>query len=165
MAAAATVMLPVSQSMDLFHLESTGNVAIPAQHDVYADFGGQAALLGYDSPEHVVPGESAEVAVYWKAQREMEINFQVFLHLLTPEDALAAQSDKLNPGEFPTKRWPMDKYVRDVHRLDIPQDLPPGTYRLSTGMWVQEEGWRLPLFDEDGRQIGDHFVFAQIEVR
>lgn len=157
------VILPVAQSLELFHLQSTGDVAIPAEHDVTADFGGQVALLGYDAPDRASPGETVEVVLYWRAQREMDINFQVFVHLLG--DALVAQSDKLNPGEFPTRRWPLNKYVRDRHSLMIPRGLAPGTYRLSTGMWVQEEGWRLPLFDEDGRQIGDHFVLTEITVR
>jgi hypothetical protein len=95
----------------------------------------------------------------------MDFNFQAFAHLLQPGGAPAAQSDKLNPGGFPTRMWPPDKYVRDVHRLRLPDDLAPGTYRLSTGMWVQSEGWRLPLLDEDEQQVGDNFVFARLQVR
>ncbi|MCZ7667047.1 MAG: hypothetical protein M5U34_07410 [Chloroflexi bacterium] len=61
------------------------------------------------------------------------------------------QSDKINPGDFPTRRWPTDKFVRDVHTF-LPPDFPPGVYTLSTGLWVQSEGWRLPLLDENGRK-------------
>jgi hypothetical protein len=77
---------------------------------------------------------------------------------------VAAQSDKLNPGDFPTNRWPQGKYVRDEHTLYVPAELAPGTYRLSIGLWVAAEGWRLPLLDDDRTQIGDNFVVTEWQV-
>ena len=143
---------------------SEGDVALPAENDVYADFGGQIALLGYDAPASAQAGETIDVTLYWKAQRELEINFQVFVHLLGPDGAIVTQSDKLNPGAFPTRRWPLNQYVRDRHTLSVPADAPPGSHPLSVGLWVQEEGWRLPLFDEDEQQIGDAFVIDYLEI-
>lgn len=143
---------------------SQGDVAIPADHDVYVDFGGQIALLGYDAPDAARPGDTVEVTLYWKAQRELDINFQVFVHLLGPGGAILAQSDKLNPGAFPTRRWPLDHYVRDRHTLTLPPDAPLGSHPISVGLWVQSEGWRLPLFDENDRQIGDNFVIDYLQI-
>ena len=148
----------------LLRHHSQGDVAIPADHDVYADFGGQVALLGYNAPSVARPGDTIEVTLYWKAQRELDINFQVFVHLLGPDGAIIAQSDKLNPGAFPTRRWPLDQYVRDRHTLALPADAPPGEHPLSVGMWVQTEGWRLPLFDENERQIDDDFVIDYLQI-
>jgi hypothetical protein len=140
-------------------------VAEPAQTAVYADFGEQIALLGYDlGSDTVAPGETVDLSLYWQAQTELPINYQVFVHLLGP-DGLVAQSDKINPGDFPTRRWPLDKYVRDDHRLLLPEDLAAGVYTLATGVWVQDEGWRLPLLDEQGQQIGDSFLLRTIEVQ
>ncbi len=149
----------------LFHYRSRGWTAIPAEHDTFADFGGQMALIGYEAPARAERGETVEVTLYWKAERDMDVNFQVFLHLLDATGTPPAQSDKLNPGEFPTSRWPMDKYVRDVHRLRLPATLAPGNYVLSTGMWVQSEGWRLPLLNSVEEQIADNLRFAELEVR
>ena len=159
------VAFSLAQWQSWFHYESTGWTAIPAEHDTYADLGGQLALIGYDYPVQVAPGEAVEVTLYWKAQTEIEINFQVFLHLLDSSGHPVAQSDKLNPGDYPAKRWTTAKYVRDSHRLEIPESLAPGTYALSTGMWVQSEGWRLPYLDENGEQIGDSVGLGTIEVR
>jgi hypothetical protein len=78
--------------------------------------------------------------------------------------ALVAQSDRLNPGDFPTHRWPLDKYVPDEHTLLLPTDLPPGRYQVRAGMWVLNEGWRLPLFDESGAQTGDAVPLFEFEV-
>ncbi|MCP4427446.1 MAG: hypothetical protein GY803_23400, partial [Chloroflexi bacterium] len=49
--------------------------------------------------------------------------------------------------------------------LQLPPDLPPGEYVISVGLWVQTEGWRLPVFDENGRQIGDNFVLSSLTVK
>ncbi|MFW6182264.1 MAG: hypothetical protein ACOC8X_00595 [Chloroflexota bacterium] len=152
------------QPLDLLHYRSRGDVAIPAQNDVYADFGGQIALIGYDAPDEARPGQRVPVTLYWKAQGAVAVNFQVFLHLQAPDGTIVAQSDKLNPGDFPTRRWPVDRYVRDPHVLYLADDVPPGNYTLSVGLWVQDEGWRLPLLDDQGVQSGDHYVIQRLQV-
>jgi hypothetical protein len=146
--------------------ESINYVAEPAEYQVIENFGDQVALIGYDIPDTLAQGEALDVTIYWQAWQPLSINYQVFVHLLAEDGILAAQSDKLNPGDFPTKRWPQDKYVRDEHTLAVPADLAPGTYRLSVGLWVAAEGWRLPLLDDDRTQIGDNYVIRswQVEV-
>jgi hypothetical protein len=140
---------------------STGYTALPAEQATFADFQEQIALIGYDLTGEARPGEEIRLTLYWKAQRPLAINYQVFVHLLGPDGLPVAQSDKLNPGEFPTRRWPPDRYVRDEHRLLLPADLAPGPYRLTTGLWVMDDGWRLPLLDEEGRLIGDVYVLQE----
>ncbi|MCI0729476.1 MAG: glycosyltransferase family 39 protein, partial [Chloroflexi bacterium] len=122
----ALVYIFLVEPLGWLRYESTGLVAAPADYQASANFGEQMALLGYDAPGRPVsPGEAIRVILYWKAQRPLEINYQVFLHLLRPDGSFTGiQSDKLNPGEFPTRRWPLDKYVRDEHRLVLPPDLP-----------------------------------------
>jgi hypothetical protein len=143
----------------LLHLESAGDQALPAQHDTYVDFGRQIALIGYDLPETVArPGETIRLTAYWKAQSSLQINYQVFVHLQAEDGRLVAQSDKLNPGDFPTKQWPLDRYVRDGHAIALPADIPPGRYRLSVGLWVAGDGWRVPVLDDRGYQLADHHV-------
>jgi hypothetical protein len=144
--------------------ESQGYVAEPAENQVIENFGEQIALIGYDVPEAIRPGEQMDVTFYWQPWQPLDINYQVFVHLLAEDGSLVAQSDKLNPGDFPTGRWPLDKYVRDENTLAIPADLPPGTYRLSVGLWVAAEGWRLPVLDDDRTQIGDNVVVTEWQV-
>lgn len=159
------VTILVLEPAGVLHDNSTGFVAEPAQTDIFADFGEQIALIGYTvGSETAVPGQVLPIDLYWKAQNAMNINFQVFVHLLGPDGALAAQSDKINPGEFPTRWWPLDKYVRDVHTVTLPEDMPPGAYRVTVGLWVQSEGWRLPLL-ENGVQVGDNVELFRLEVK
>ncbi|MCP4416264.1 MAG: hypothetical protein GY805_06560 [Chloroflexi bacterium] len=159
------VAIFILQPLNILHYNSANYVAEPAQTQFFADFGGQIALIGHDlSSQTAVPSEQIKATLYWQAQTPLNINYQNFVHLLHPDGSLAAQSDHLNPGEFPTGRWPLDKYVRDEHWLQLPPDLPSGTYTLTTGLWVQSEGWRLPLLDRDGQQISDVFVLGQLKV-
>ena len=119
-------------------------------------------LIGADIDQAVVkPGDSIDVTLYWKAIRPMEINFQSFVHFLAEDSFLKTQDDNLNPGDFPTGQWPLDKYVLDQYELLIPADTLPGSYSINAGLWVSEEGWRLPVIDEGG----DSFPLVEIEVR
>lgn len=161
-----TLLAIVSEPLGLFHDQSEGGTLdIPATEH-YVNFGDQVALLGYSLPGYTAqPGETLDLTLYWQAQRALEIDYQVFVHLLDSDGNLVAQSDKLNPGDFPTRRWPLDKYVPDEHRLILPDNLPPGDYTLFTGLWVQSEGWRLPVFDSAGRPVGDRAELINIQVR
>ena len=152
------------EPMGVLHHYSSGRTAEPAQVQVYADFGEQMALLGYDVSGTVAnAGDTINLTLYWKAQDDLEINYQVFTHVFGP-DGLVAQSDKLNPGDFPTGRWPEDKYVRDEHQILLPADLPTGQYKVVVGAWVQNDGWRLPLLDEQEQQLGDSFPLFILDV-
>jgi hypothetical protein len=135
--------------------------AQPAETDVYADFGEQIALIGYDfNPEVTYRGDQVDITLYWKALNSIDINYQVFVHLLDEEGQIIAQSDKLNPGDFPTRRWPLDKYVRDEHSFVIPDWTPDGEYAISVGLWAAAEGWRLPLLDVTGEQVNDNYMLS-----
>lgn len=164
-AAAVTAFAILFEPFGWLHDSSQGFTAVPAQTALFANYGQQIALIGADYPQTAVhPGDTVEIALYWKAQQSMDINYQVFVHLLKPDGFLAAQSDKLNPADFPTRRWPLDKYVRDVHTLVLPPDFAPGEYTISAGLWVQTEGWRLPVLDESGQQISDTFTIGKLIV-
>ncbi len=150
----------------VLHLSSTGNEAVAAETAVFADFGRQIALIGYTANGTVLqPGDDLSLAFYWKAQAKIDINYSVFVHILRPDGSLIPpQSDKLNPGDFPTRRWTLDKYVTDEYLLSLPPDFPPGRYTVAVGFWVLTEGWRLPLLDENGMQIGDRYELFDLVV-
>ncbi len=149
------------------HADSSPYKVTRADQAVQVDFGGQVALIGYDVDlAAAAPGKTLPLTLYWQAEQTMEIEYQVFVHLLRPDGSLVsgAQSDKLNPGDYPTSRWPLDRYIRDVHEITLPNDLPPGEYWLATGLWVQTEGWRLPILGTEGQPVGDHYRFQALTI-
>ena len=78
-------MVFVLEPAGVLHYNSSGRTAEPAQVPVYADFGEQVALLGYDvSSTTAGPGDNIYLTLYWKAQQPLEINYQVFVHVLGP---------------------------------------------------------------------------------
>lgn len=164
-AGAITAVVLLLQPLGLFHHHSQGRELDFSATEQYVNFGDQIALLGYNATSKVLkPGDTLELSLYWQAQRPLEIDYQSFVHVIDSSGELVAQSDKLNPGEFPTSRWPADKYVPDRHQIRLPDDLPPGVYSVLTGIWVQSEGWRLAVFDERGEPIGDRQELFEVKV-
>ncbi|MCA9866722.1 MAG: hypothetical protein KC410_09575 [Anaerolineales bacterium] len=162
---ALTFAVLLLQPLGLFHHDSQGReLDFPATEQT-VNFGDQIALLGYNGTIEVAsPGDVLDLSLYWQAQRPLEIDYQSFVHVIDSSGELVAQSDKLNPGEFPTSRWPIDKYVPDRHQIRLPDDLPPGVYSVLTGIWVQSEGWRLAVFDARGQPVGDRQELFEFRV-
>ena len=132
-----------------------------AQHSLRANFGDQVELLGYDLPRRRVrSGEEFSVVLYWHALTPLEVNYQSFVHLTRPPRVLWGQDDQLNPGDLPTTRWPLDKYVRDEYEVQVLPGTPPGEYVLSAGLYSMAGDYRLQRRDEEG----DSVLIAAVEV-
>ncbi len=139
-----------------FRYTSPPGQALAATTEQPANFGNHIALLGFDihRPE-VQPGQVIPLTLYWKAVAPAPVNYQVFAHLTRPPFVLWGQSDKLNPGDFPTTRWPLDKYVWDDHALRVLPGTPPGEYAVVVGLYTLADGRRAPVLDAAGRIVGD----------
>jgi hypothetical protein len=77
------------------------------------------------------------------------VNLRVFVHFIGPDGQLWGQSDKWNPADFLTSRFPLDHYVRDEHEAVLRPDAPPGEYRIVAGLWDGETGERMRVLDAD----------------
>lgn len=149
----------------LLHWNSAAYRPQPAQVAAAVNFGQVIALTGYDPPPTTLrAGERLDLTLYWQALQPMTDNYQAFVHVLRPDGTILTQADKLNPGDFPTERWPLDKYVRDAYTLTIPADAPPGDYRLTVGLWLWQAGQRLPATDVTGHVLGDVYVIQTVTV-
>jgi hypothetical protein len=146
---------------DWFRRTSPPGQVLGAQHsfaDAPVDFGHHIHLLGYDLPrDEVRAGGTMPLTLYWRATAPVPDNYQVFVHLTRPATHLWGQSDNLNPGDFPTGRWPLDKYVWDEHELAVLPGTPPGYYQLTVGLYTLIGGARVPVFDASGALLGDTF--------
>ena len=150
---------------DWLRYTSPPGQARAAQHELRANFGGQIELLGYDLPKsHVRSGEMLPLALYWHALTPMSENYQTFVHVARPLHILWGQVDRPNPGDFPTTRWPLDKYVWDAYEVRVLPGTPPGEYELNVGIPSWAGGYRLPRYDENGQVVGDSIVVSTVEV-
>jgi hypothetical protein len=95
------------------------------------DWGGLIRLADWSierSPERL------DVTLYWQAFQSMEKNYTAFVHLLDETGTLVAQQDR-PPAGYPTGVWHSGEVVVDPFTIELPPDLPPGTYRLQTGFY------------------------------
>lgn len=151
-----------------WRVHSTGTQALVAQTKRFAALENNVALLGFDLPRPSArPGGMVPVTLYWKATAPVPVNLRVFIHLIGPDGQLWGQSDKWNPADFPTGRWPLDRYVRDEHEMVLRPDAPAGLYRIVAGLWDGETGQRMRVLDASGRPAGQDGVLLvdRFEVR
>src|SRR5579859_2465367 len=134
---------------------STGHQALVAQAQEFVPLQDDVALLGYDLPsKRASAGDSVPVTLYWKALAPMHVNLRVFIHLIGPDGQLWGQSDKWNPADFPTSRWPLDLYVRDEHAALLRPDALAGQYQVIAGLWDGDTGQRMHVLDANGQPTG-----------
>ncbi len=65
-------------------------------------------------------------------------------------------------GMLPTNVWPVGNTIREVVALQLPSDLPAGTYNLYIGMYNSDTQTRLPVQIETGES--NELVVSKFEV-
>lgn len=114
----------------------------------------------------VAAGASLTVTLFWRADRRLEGDYHVFVHLLDAEGDFLAQSDTPPvQGERPTWSWWGGELVEDRHVLQVPPQAIPGTYFLSVGMYEMPGVDRLPAVQSSGeRFVADRIPLQEIRV-
>ncbi|MCS7259499.1 MAG: glycosyltransferase family 39 protein [Anaerolineae bacterium] len=104
-------------------------------------------LVGYEvAKRETRPGDTLEVTLHWHALAEVDEDYTVFVQLLDPDWRVVAQQDRQPlAGLAPTSTWLHGEFLSDPYHLYLPADLPPGQYRLITGMYQASDGQRLPV--------------------
>lgn len=119
------------------------------------------------SSETVSPGGSLTVVLVWETDAEIEKNYMVFCHLLSAGGELAAQRD--GPplyGVRPTPGWRIGEVIEDSYEIFLGEDLAPGEYTLSVGMYDAESMLRLPAYAAAGERMPqDRIVLGSIHIQ
>lgn len=119
------------------------------------DFGHALQLSAYEVQGRAAPGTVITVTTYWQVMAPLEPRLALFTHVLTgtrmvaQNDHLAITSHSLRPGDV----------FLQVHPLELPPDLERGWYQLSVGLYSQDTGVRIPVYD--GAQPVADRVFLQ----
>jgi hypothetical protein len=93
-------------------------------------------------------------------------NLTVFLHLVNPQGERVAQTDsEPQEGALPTSFWERGEVVSDSAVVSVPDSLPPGDYRLVSGIYELATGQRLPVRDASGQPSGDSIVLGSVIVK
>lgn len=132
-------------------------------HPTQLRFGDRIALLGYEiEPTEVNPGGKVHLTLYWQAKAPIAEDYTVFVHLLDGSGALRSQADGMPwHNSFRTSRWPPGMLIPDEYELTVPEDVPPGEYRVTIGLYLWQSGERLPIRTADGDLLPDSRFFLK----
>lgn len=135
--------------------------------DAPAD-GGPEIEVNYQLGEHIwlkrvrlnaetlEPGDVLTVVPVWESDGEVRQSYTVFCHLISNEGKLVAQKDGIPLyGIRPTQSWRAGKLMEDSYDIFTNNDLPPGEYQLSVGMYDAQNMTRVPAFDNSGNRLED----------
>ncbi len=116
------------------------------------------------------PGTKLAVVLEWESLRPIEENYKVFVQLLDAGLHVRAQGDDKAPlrGSAPTllwfPRWRRGTRITDTYFLDVPHDLPPGSYPLVVGMYGFSTFKRVQVVSPDGDMEGDWITLTHLQV-
>jgi hypothetical protein len=165
-----TVDVPISQTgQPLFEENVLILSSIPAVSDspiaespTEADyqFDDGFKLTGYSLPAAGELGETLPIGFWWQTQTDVEGEMTQFIHMIHVNGVDYAGFDQPTfGGSFPTSDWPARMQVVDEVGFPLPEDLPPGEYRVYTGMYAAQTGERRPVSGSDGQPVQDFSIF------
>jgi hypothetical protein len=137
---------------------------------VGAVLGERIRLVGYEALGDPAPGAALDVRLYWEALRPLEdvtVPYFAFVHVLDGSGALVTQHDgPVSGGRYPLPAWIPGEVIPDPHTVVLPADMPPGAYRLQTGIYTWPDFDRLSAQDADGAPLSDGVVvLGELEVK
>ncbi len=128
-------------------------------------FNNNLRLLGYNLPKDTryTPGEVVPVSLTWEPQAPLKDNYNVAIHIATTDGFPLAQRDGQPQGTFGAMtQWQPQEAVLDHHGLQLPADIPPGTYHIQVVVYRWQDGTRLTWVN--GETSGDIAPLVEIVV-
>ncbi len=98
-------------------------------------------MVGYTTSREVAaPGDTLDLAVYFRTDRTLDATYNLSVHVLThPEVESLTQYDvQLGNWEYPSTAWVPGFTVRNTVHLVLPEELPP----LPASFWIMARVWK-----------------------
>ncbi|MGC9346629.1 MAG: hypothetical protein ACP5JG_00705 [Anaerolineae bacterium] len=140
----AVFVAPLTLYRPPSQMQSSPQEMLSADHSVGVTFGDAITLVGYQEVVWDADGRVLEITWVWRADGYTGRGYKVFVHLVSPEGQLLAQSDAV-PAQWrrPTYAWRVGEYITDTHRLSLEEEkLLPGS-NLRVGLYDKLDGRRL----------------------
>jgi hypothetical protein len=140
---------------------------IPAEPsaEIKANFGDLVELGGYSLDlTAVAPDRTVQLALYWRPKTtQVQKPYKVFVQLRDGQDQTVAQADHfiyegLLTGGMMGQLKNQGEWLRDSADLALPENLPPGVYRLLVGLYDPTTLERVPLI---GDTSGENAVLLE----
>jgi hypothetical protein len=122
------------------------------------NFGDQITLVGYSlEPRALSAGETFTLTLFWQPS-EPDHDYAVFAQVI--DSSWNVWGSKDGGG----LDWGADPVVRDVRRVTLLPDTPPGSYPLQVGLFHRETG-RLPVIAPQGHYIDERVILGPVRVK
>lgn len=97
------------------------------KHKVGAVFNDEIELIGFDVEQPLVAGKPATFVWYWKALKDINQNWQIFVHLDSKAESFRQNLDHqpMN-GLYQTGRWKKGQIIKDIQKVTIRDNYPNG---------------------------------------
>lgn len=136
---------------------------------------GDLTLQGFQANRTTVsPGDTLNVTVYMRANRNLSTDYSMSVHLFTRPDATSLTQDDMELGNFnyPTRAWIPQLTVANHFRLNIPLDAPTQAgYQLVAILWeetpenlIPVETTMLPLYADGTTIVLDSVVIPPTSI-
>jgi hypothetical protein len=140
--------------------------------------GGPERVAGHRLGEHIrlerfrlssatpIAGETLTVVLVWRSDGQVGESYTVFCHLLSSDGELVSQRDGPPISSVrPTATWRAGEAIEDSYDLFLDDELEPGDYELSVGMYDSQSLDRVPAYGADGRRLPeDRIVLGTVQV-
>jgi hypothetical protein len=129
------------------------------------DFGHSLELVGSAGNEIVKAGDSLKLTLFWRVFKDtdgQQLPLSLFVHVLNEKGEFVAGRDLL---AFPTAGWRNGDVWLQQNDVPLPADLKPGQYQVEIGVYSQADGSRWRVYDAQGHDTGDRYLWNEIEVK
>jgi hypothetical protein len=125
-------------------LPVTGTLNIFVSNGGRIDIGAEMSPIVLESvrlnAESYKPGQTMELGLRWVARSRVATGYKTYVHVLDANaDNLRAQGDDREPRDngtpAPTVTWTVGRAINDNFSITLPNNLPPGKYRLQVGLY------------------------------
>jgi hypothetical protein len=138
---------------------------IKVQADLHV--GDFAQVFGYNvDKRQVCPGAQLPMRIFLRALRTTDIYYQTEITLRDAATGAIVFTQRQAPAmeQRPTTVWQRYELIFDDHWLNIPDNMPAGTYTLNFSVYEPYHGFRVNVSDRDNHPLGDTVALGQIQV-
>jgi hypothetical protein len=140
---------------------------MPDLSKIMATFGDVIGLMNVENiPSTLDRKQQISLNMQWVALAHPKQNYSIYVQLLNEKNQVIAGSDYLlTQGYYPSSLWLPGETVQHIHSIELPSlvSLPPGKYRLVTGLYLLSTGERLPVKVNPSLRVSNEVVLAEWE--
>ncbi|MEW5718849.1 MAG: 6-pyruvoyl-tetrahydropterin synthase-related protein, partial [Chloroflexota bacterium] len=128
-------------------------------HPINAHIGQKIRLLGFDAPEKLIPGSRFSLTLFWQTDENVYDDYTAFVQWLDAEGNAVLKYDSVPGGGLNSPfLWIPGETIADRVVFNLPNDLKPGKYTVTVGMYHYPELERLPVTKANGELSPDDVI-------